>query len=320
VSTGTTPDLLTVLGGGYDPAEDSNTSDGIGKAVFIVNGRTGALVKRIDTEFSVPSEITLVDTNRDGRPDRLYFADVRGNLYRITVPATGDLLTSAAWNGVEATKIAVLEGKVFYRPDVVMTKSFAAILVGTGDREKPTLKVTSDRFFLIKDPLAAPITTALSLTDITKIAAINNTTMVPEPTGTTVSANGCYFQLATNGEKVINAPLTVSGVTYFGTNRPAPDNSNTCVGNLGQGFAYQFPLFCGVPLKPTTILGGGMIPSPVAGVVLLETQGEDGTTLVTKQQFLIGGAGPSPLTVTDPTPLVSPKRRPLYWRINNNNR
>lgn len=315
-----TPALLTVMGGGYDPKEDSNGSDNIGNAVFIINGRTGALVKRIDTDYSVPSEITLVDTNRDGRPDRLYFADVRGNLYRITVPASGDLVSSTTWSAATATKIAVLEGRVFYRPDVVVTKGFAAIMVGTGDREKPMLKVTSDRFFLVKDPLLTPITTALSLADLTKIATVNNSTMVPTPTGETAGANGCYIQLATNGEKVINAPLTVSGITYFGTNRPAPDNRNVCVGNLGQGFAYQFPLFCGVPLKPTEILGGGMIPSPVAGVVLLEGKNAKGEATVTKQPFLIGGAGPSPLTVTDPKPFVPPKRRPIYWRINNNNR
>ena len=59
--------------------------------------------------------------------------------------------------------------------------------------------------------------------------------------------------------------------------------------------------------------------SPVAGVVLLEGP-PGGNQEPTKQHFLIGGAGPSPLTVTDPTPVVSPKRRPLYWRINNNNR
>lgn len=322
LNTAATPDLLTVMGGGYDPEEDDNGSGDIGNAVFIINGRTGALVKQIDTEFSVPSDITLVDTNRDGRPDRLYFADVRGNLYRVSVPATGDLLASATWNTVEATKIAVLEGKVFYRPDVVMTKNYAAVLVGTGDREKPALKVTSDRFFLIKDPVATPITTAttLSLTDIKRVASVNNSTMAPTPSGVTVSASdSCYIQLATNGEKVINAPLTVSGVTYFGTNRPAPDKSNSCVANLGEGYAYQFPLFCGAPLKPTSILGGGMIPSPVAGVVLLEGP-PGGNQEPTKQHFLIGGAGPSPLTVTDPTPVVSPKRRPLYWRINNDNR
>lgn len=310
-----TPALLTVMGGGYDPAEDSNATSGIGNAVFIINGRTGALVKRIDTTYSVPSDITLVDINRDGRPDRLYFADVRGNLYRVTVPSTGDLVSSATWSSVTATKIAVLEGKVFFRPDVVVTKSFAAIMLGTGDREKPLLKVTSDRFFLIKDPLLTPITKALSLTDITRIATVNNASMLPVPSGETANANGCYIQLASNGEKVINAPLTVSGITYFGTNRPPPENPNTCVGNLGQGFAYQFPLFCQPPAAPTEILGGGMIPSPVAGVVLLT----NGTT-ITKQPFLIGGAGPSSLTVTDPTPSVSPKRRPIYWRINNNNR
>ena len=313
-----TPNLITVMGGGYDPAEDSNTSGGIGHAVFIINGRTGALIKRIDTDFSVPSEITLVDTNRDGRPDRLYFADVRGGLYRIDVPAGGNLVSSTTWGPVKAHKIAELEGKVFYRPDVVVTKDFAAILVGTGDREKPTTKVTNNHFFLIKDPLQKPIFKTLSLTDLTRIATVNNATMVPEPTTGRVNENGCYIQLATNGEKVINAPLTASGITYFGTHRPNPETRNTCVSGLGQAFFYQFPLFCQPPPAPTETLGGGMPPSPVGGVVLLESQDKNGKPTTYKQTFLMGASGPSPLDVMDPQPPVSPRRRPLYWRINNN--
>jgi type IV pilus assembly protein PilY1 len=313
-----TPNLLTVMGGGYDPAEDNNTSGGIGHAVFVINGRTGALIKRIDTDFSVPSEITWVDTNRDGRPDRLYFADVRGNLYRIDVPASGSLVSPATWDLVKAHKIAALEGKVFYRPDVVITKNYAAIMVGTGDREKPTTKITNNHFFLIKDPLQKPILKALSLTDLTKIATVNNATMVPEPTTDRVNENGCYIQLATNGEKVINAPLTASGMTYFGTHRPTPETRNTCVSGLGQGFFYQFPLFCQPPQAPTEIIGGGMPPSPVGGVLLLDSKDRNGNPTTYKQPFLIGGSGPSPLDAIDPQPPVAPKRRPLYWRINTN--
>jgi type IV pilus assembly protein PilY1 len=320
IDNAVTPNIITIMGGGYDPAEDSNTSASIGNAVFIINGRTGAIIKRIDTDFSVPSEITVVDTNRDGRIDRLYFADVRGNLYRINVPASGALETAATWNTVTATKIAALEGKVFYRPDVLVTKNFVAIMVGTGDREKPTMRVTSDRFFLIKDPISTPLSRTLAIADLTKIATVNNATMkaVPE-IGATTNANGCYIQLATNGEKVINAPLTASGVTYFGTNRPAPANTNSCVGDLGQGFSYEFPLFCQPTIKTTEILGGGMIPTPVGGVVLMESTNDQGETVQYKQPFLIG-SGSSPLNVIDPKPFTSPKRRPIYWRINNNNR
>ncbi len=38
--------------------------------------------------------------------------------------------------------------KVFFAPDVVITRNYSAILFGTGDREKPLIGTTNDRFFL----------------------------------------------------------------------------------------------------------------------------------------------------------------------------
>jgi type IV pilus assembly protein PilY1 len=81
------------MGGGYDPAEDANSSSGAGdnsgKAVYIVNGGTGALIKELATDNAVPSDVTIVDVDGDGEPDRAYVADVRGELYRIDLPTTG---------------------------------------------------------------------------------------------------------------------------------------------------------------------------------------------------------------------------------------
>ena len=41
--------------------------------------------------------------------------------------------------------------KVFFAPDVVLTRNYSAILFGTGDREKPLTGTTNNRFFLFKD-------------------------------------------------------------------------------------------------------------------------------------------------------------------------
>jgi type IV pilus assembly protein PilY1 len=316
---------VLIMGGGYDPAEDSNGSSGSGdnsgKAIYIINGADGSLIKELSTDFSVPSDVTVVDVDGNGEPDRAYVADVRGNLYRIDFPTTGDRTLAATWSGVTAAKIASLGGKVFFAPDVVVTKSFVAVMAGTGDREKPLLNSTSDKFVMIKDELGPRTrTTALTTSDLAEVASVDGSTMTltpPSPApAPSAYAKGCYLNLATNGEKVINAPLTIAGATYFGTNRPPPANSNKCSASLGEAYAYKFPLFCGLPTKPTEIIGGGLLPSPVGGIVTIDI---DGTP--TQVPVLIGsGEGNSGFKPVQPKAPVPPVRTRQHWRIDNLNR
>lgn len=322
-STATAP--LLIMGGGYDPLEDTNggaaSAGGSGRAVYLINGFSGARIAELPTENAVPSDVTVVDVDGDGNPDRAYVADVRGILYRIDFPKGKDPLASASWTGVQAVKIASLSpvgsvNKVFFPPDVVVTKSYVAVMVGTGDREKPLLATTSDRFALVKDTLGEPRGTPLQLSDLALIATVDNATMRPVPTSPTPNAaNGCYVNLATNGEKVVNAPFTIAGATYFGTNRPR-SNGNVCSADLGEAYAYKFPLFCVAPPPPSRLEGGGLPPSPVGGIVTMKVNGVD------KQvPFLIGGgAGASPFRPEEPRPPIPPRRTRQYWHILNQNR
>lgn len=314
-STASAPILL--MGGGYDPSEDSNSSSGIGNVVYVINGFTGARIAALATDYSVPSDVTVVDVNGDGEPDRAYVADVRGHLYRIDFPTGGNLLTSATWSATSAVKIAALGGKVFFAPDVVVTKDFVAVLTGTGDREKPLLVSTADNFFLIKDTVGAPRTTPLVKNDLTRVAKIDNATMAPGSLNPAPNdPEGCYLELATNGEKVVNAPFTIAGATYFGTNRPKPASSTTCSADLGEAYAYKFPLFCGVPAKPNSITGGGLPPSPVGGIVTIKVNNQD-----VKMPFIIGsGEGNSSFKPGQPTFPIPPVRTRQHWRIDNTNR
>ena len=294
-----TPDVILLMGGGYDPAEDSNRSDAIGNYVFVINGRTGSLIKAISTEYSVPSEITLLDANREdgiAAPTRAYFADVRGNLYRIDLPGTADFMKASSWPSA-ATKIATLGGKVFFPPDVVATGNYVSVLVGTGDREKPLLNSNQDRFFMIKDGAGRDKVVAVS-----DLAEVSAATRGGNP-------YGCYIQLGV-GEKVINAPFTIGGVTYFGTNKPSQGTANACTGDLGIAYAYQFPLFC-VPPTRSQIRGGGLLPSAVGGTVLINQDGKE-----VKVPFIIGsGTDGSPYKPRKPAPAIGPKRSRLYWRV-----
>ena len=147
-------DPIIIMGGGYDPAEDGNnvSNPQIGNRIYVINGRTGVKLAELATDYSVAGDVAVADTNLDGVFDRGYVADVRGNLYRINMTSGTSLLNPSSWT---IKKIASLGGKVYTTPDVVATKDFVAVLVGTGDREKPLLLSTSDNFFMIKDTVLA---------------------------------------------------------------------------------------------------------------------------------------------------------------------
>ena len=337
-STSGAPPVVVVMGGGYDVAEETNSANvsgtPAGNKVYFINGRTGAYLAHATTDYSVAADVTVVDLQNDGIPDRAYAVDVRGNVYRIDLPTTGDVLDSATWGVRTAVKIAALGGKAFYAADVVVTSDFVAVLVGTGDREKPLLKrkilgtlecspgSTRDceGFFMIKDTKAGlpPPSTPFEPRHLAQIAKVNENTMLVEavtPADPSLTANGCYMTLAWNGEKVVNAPTTIGGVAYFGTNRPPPDSALSCRGNLGEAYAYKFPLFCKPPTS-TKLVTDGMPPSPVAGIVTIDVNGKP-----TQVPFIIGGGQrKSPFLPEVPEPAVSPVRQRQFWYINNTNR
>jgi len=323
------PPVVVVMGGGYDVAEETNAaidpSARVGNRIYFINGKSGQLLTSVATDYSVPADVTVVDLDNNGIPDRAYAIDVRGNVYRIDLPTSGDFTLPAIWSGTQAVKIAALGGKAFYAPDVVVTSDFVAVMAGTGDREKPLLvsKIvgsgTSEGFFMVKDTKLgqAPRATALTASDLALIATVNKDTMLVESVTPDASLldNGCFMTLATNGEKVVNAPTTIGGVAYFGTNRPAPANALVCRAGLGEAYAYKFPLFCRAPTS-TKLATGGLPPSPVAGIVTIDVAGTP-----TQVPFIIGGGQRgSPFSPEQPQPAVAPIRQRQFWYINNSNR
>jgi type IV pilus assembly protein PilY1 len=316
-------DPVLIMGGGYDNATEDQSpltsNGGLGTGVYVINIRTGERLAWLPTDFSVPSDVSLIDTDGDGYVDRGYVADVRAQLYRIDIePSTGAAVHPNKW---KITKLAALNDdkdktgvggldstrKVFFGPDVVLTKKYVALMLGTGDREKPLTAKTNDRFYVIKDrnvAKGAPSVTVLTDASSALVPISDNPTL-KDP-------DGCYLAMATNGEKVINQPVTFGGITYFSSNTPTPNVANKC--SATQSKAYQLPLICRVPTV-TPLVGDGLPPSPVVGYVDVDGKG-------TVVPFVIGGSNTKNSAIeASKAPInIRGNRKRSFWFMQNNDR
>jgi type IV pilus assembly protein PilY1 len=218
-----------VVGGGYDAlANDytaanlnayklglattgsSNGDDTMGNAIFVIDAETGQLIWKAvgprsgslpvasSTVFphaglkdSIPSTVTVVDTNSDGLTDRIVVGDTGGNLWRVDLGGDSDSPANlSATDDWEINLLAKLgrhasasgcsaplstatcklnDRRFFHEPDYVLSQDelgpYDAIVIGSGDREDPldygrvrtllpTVETTPENsFFVLKDYL-----------------------------------------------------------------------------------------------------------------------------------------------------------------------
>lgn len=312
IKIGTDPNFtypqIVVFGGGYDPDYDDSSAPiarTMGRAVFIVNGATGALIKRFDSSnipsmtASIPADVNLVDSNKDGYADRLYVADTNGQIFRIDIGSADP----SQWRGY---RIANLGGtganarRFLFMPDVILGTTFDSILIGSGNREKPFDTTINDRFYMLMDkhewtvdadadgvldadadgvPDAAVITEADLLTAGQVDAAGN---LIPLNLSA-VGVRGWKLNLQA-GERVVGGATSAFNVVYFVTNIP-PTYTDAdlleCKSNLGTARLYAVSylnalpaLFTvsGSPSYYTEVAGGGLLPTPV----LAQVRDDDG--------------------------------------------
>lgn len=359
---------VLIFGAGYDPAEDSEpapVADSMGRGIIILDAVTGetiwgavpncsgmtlasdgACVESSDLTRSIAADVTLMDRNSDGNIDRIYAADVGGNIWRVDLEPDGyvDLPEPGGW---KLTKLAALGGtgndarKFLFAPDVIPTSAFDAVMAVSGDREHPlyTSDTTaglaynvSNRIYMIMDrdtgavkPDGYTALTDADLVDNTNPTCLDassspvsctfdsatggyvdsggNPVSQIRYTGDPTSIKGFYITLDGAGEKGVNAPVSVAGKTYFGTNQPDVPSAGSCTANLGIAKAYTVD-FATASVTTQVIAGGGLPPSPVYGLVNIGGQ---------NIPFIIGGAGPSPFDPSVPEIDLSDSRKRSYW-------
>ncbi|KZC39385.1 MULTISPECIES: pilus assembly protein [Rhodanobacter] len=344
------PIPVLVMGGGYDPAEDTDpvaTADTMGRAIVVLdafNGSTvwtacasGCTASVSGMTYAIPSDITLLDRNGDGYADRLYTGDLGGNIWRVDVddssPANwkvtklASLGTTGTGTGASCATNPTGARKFFYPPDVTPTTSFDAVVAASGDREHPLASNASscvvNRFYMLKDTNTGT-SVATSWTTITQSMLTDETGAAAEttpPYSSTSTTSGFYVTLTHSGEKAVNAPLTVAGYTYFGTNTPADPklNPGMCYPNLGiaRGYAINFRTGEGQNSNGYIVFdGGGLPPSPVFGLVEVNPGSGVYTPVLIgggNQTGTGGGNNSSALGAQRVTPPNTGKRKRTYW-------
>ncbi|MFD2270054.1 hypothetical protein ACFS07_00235 [Undibacterium arcticum] len=144
-------------------------------------------------------------------------------------------------------------------------------MIGSGDREHPLYSssansayMVQNRFYMLKDMKTGKDGSGqTTVTDVDLFDA-TSTNYVDD-----VTKRGFFTSTSSQGKKAVNAPLTLSGITSFGTNQPNLPSTTSCTSDLGVARGYSVSLFSGEHAA-TVLDGGGLPPSPVAGVVTVD--------------------------------------------------
>ncbi|MBI5901902.1 MAG: hypothetical protein HZB84_00225 [Deltaproteobacteria bacterium] len=168
---------------------------------------------------SIPSQLSVIDTDGNGYTDRVYAPDVGAYIWRFDV---GDKLTSN-WTGRRVFQSnpgadASTDRKMFYRPSVTLEIGYEMLYFGTGDREHPVDTSVVDRLYAVKDKGQTTAKSESNLTDATTAASVSIT-----------NTYGWYIKLNVNsGEKDLATASVINKTVYFTTYTPSGSTSSVC--------------------------------------------------------------------------------------------
>ncbi len=262
-----------VISGGYDTTFDYDDDSGVyqpdsviddkeatvGNDIYIINAKTGAKLwsmrddmQRRDVKHAIPGGIRILDTDKNGFLDRLYFADTGGNVWRLDLhedlsEPTKSKLVKIAELSDESTN----RRKFFTEPDVARLtengQDIFTISLGSGLRSHPLNENLTDHMFVLleRSPLAPLEETGkdkyktIKMTDLANIAitatanTTNNTisktlTHTGFKKGTEDTASilhavdsdgefkrGWFVKFPDLGEKVLSTSITFEGSLIF---------------------------------------------------------------------------------------------------------
>jgi type IV pilus assembly protein PilY1 len=271
--------MVLVIGGGYDPSQDNymTSTDSIGNSIYILDSETGVLLWRGSNtgatknfavsgkgmDYSIPGDVRVVDLNTDGFADRMYAADMGGQVWRFDIfngqPAAalvnGGVIAQLGAAGLASPTLPETR-RFYYAPDVALATAddytFMHVGIGSGYRAHPAETTNENRFYALRDYRSfAPMTQAEydaltpirdgDLVDVTVDTAAN----VPQGSpGWRLNLNdGGWI-----GEKVLAEARTFNDKVFVTTFRPGT-SVDVCEPALGTNRQYVMSLFNGAPVN-----------------------------------------------------------------------
>jgi type IV pilus assembly protein PilY1 len=211
---------VVIVSGGYSDEVD------VGNRLFMLDAATGSLLWSAShprMTHAIPARVAAVDTDGDTLADRLYVADVGGQLWRFDI-----------WDDVISGGVLASLGprRFFQAPDVTFVGDFVNLAFGSGDRRAPTATGTLERFYSIRDRNPFGKLTQAEYDSLTPI--------VDADLSAQGTASGWAFDLRP-GEKVLAESITANGTILFTTYTPA----SSCV-TEGAASVYALQLESGM--------------------------------------------------------------------------
>jgi len=290
---------VLIFGGGYDDQQDSNTTrlaDAEGRAIFMVDALNGSLLwwaglqgltgptpdlGLAAMDYSIPSEVRVLDVNTDGFADRMYVGDMGGQLWRFDIDnnaspvtplasrITGGVIADLQKINPSATPGSADNRRFFSPPDIALVNDpygadFLSIATGSGYRAHPLNTAIEDRFYLIKDfdifdpPMSGSPTPVITYSSITEDDLDDRTSLGV----TSTKPRGWYIKLNNinngtfEGEKVLAQPLTFDGKVLFTTFTPVASGSQSaCSPSQGTARLYEVDVLTAAPIQNLDNLG-----------------------------------------------------------------
>jgi type IV pilus assembly protein PilY1 len=241
---------------------------------------------------AIPTRIKVIDINGDGLADRMYAADMGGQILRFDI-ANGDPVGSLVAGGVIAqlggedhsgdTPSAADTRRFYNSPDVAMfaderqNRRFISVSIGSGYRAHPLDLSATDEFYSLRDP---DIFNSLTQDDYNNYTPIDRLDLV-DVTGRVdvniTEADAGWRLTLPDNQMVLADSVTFNNEVFFVSFTPDTTGAAAC--NVGQGtnFLWRVSILNGDPIledlgnipvggedeaRRTQLAQGGIAPSP----------------------------------------------------------
>jgi type IV pilus assembly protein PilY1 len=271
--------MVLVIGGGYEPDQDNAaaSTDTIGNSIYIVDSVYGTVLWRGSNsgatknfavtnksmDYSFPADVKVVDFDGDGFADRMYAADMGGQIWRFDVyngQSASNLITGGVIAQLGAapnvgTATVADTRRFYYSPDVALVNNkdynFIHIGIGSGQRPHPLGLLNQDRFYAVRDYRGLGKLTQAQYDAITPVTDADLVDVTTDPNASVPQGSPGWKLLLDDGgwqgEKVLAESRTFNNQVFFTTFRPST-TATTCEPQLGTNRLYVMSLFNGSPV------------------------------------------------------------------------